>query len=313
MSRSAPSGRLVALLMSSLSATTQDRYARALDDLTSELGLRMISWSRLSHDDQDLFLAEWFAEMASDPDASPHPYVIMIAALHKTDPRLRFRLALKALEAWKSRMPIKHAPAMPKQLAWALATMALGCGFEPFACVLLLCFVGLLRVGEALALLADDLIFTSNRLVLHLRTTKRGRNEKVVIDDPLVIGILHVWWSKFDGFAVDPLFGLTYAGVARTLGKLCAFLQLSGHGFTTHSWRRGGASHLLSEGMRLEDICLHGRWASQKSAKLYIRQGELFVQKFRAECEAGTWNRVLVLARCLGKLYLGSCAGICGR
>ena len=125
---------------------------------------------------------------------------------------------------------------------------------------------------------------------------------KVTVTAPASVRLLEKMIMQFDGAAVDPLLNTTYAKFARFLKKLAQHLNLEEAGFSSHSLRRGGASTLLNEGWKFEDICLMGRWASARSAKLYIRQGELFMTKLRAQISEADWRRILQLSRCLPRV-----------
>ena len=48
-----------------------------------------------------------------------------------------------------------------------------------------------------------------------------------------------------------------------------------------HSLRRSGASELSRLGVPLPDLLLYGRWLSERSAREYIRRGEVAVLRIR--------------------------------
>jgi hypothetical protein len=50
--------------------------------------------------------------------------------------------------------------------------------------------------------------------------------------------------------------------------------------WTSHSLRRGGATELLRLGVSLPDIMLHGRWLSARSAREYLRRGDVAMLRF---------------------------------
>eukprot|EP00974_Lingulodinium_polyedra_P069368 6717226-Lingulodinium_polyedra.AAC.1 len=64
---------------------------------------------------------------------------------------------------------------------------------------------------------------------------------------------------------------------------------------TTHSLRRGGATHLLMLGADLGSIMLRGRWASERSAREYLRRGQLAV--LRTNFNTPLWEQVRAFAR----------------
>eukprot|EP00971_Amphidinium_carterae_P282653 5611544-Amphidinium_carterae.1 len=66
-------------------------------------------------------------------------------------------------------------------------------GRAPIAGVVLVCFVALLRVSEALALCWDSFKRTPAGWVLILRSTKRGFEQKLVVDAPSVMAWLDLY------------------------------------------------------------------------------------------------------------------------
>ena len=92
--------------------------------------------------------------------------------------RRKFTAAFKVLEAWAKEQPALQAPPVPRKVALAMVAALHLYGAIESSLVLLLCFVGLLRIGEALGLRVDDLVFCEidgqPSLVLLLRQTKRG-------------------------------------------------------------------------------------------------------------------------------------------
>ena len=65
---------------------------------------------------------------------------------------------------------------------------------------------------------------------------------------------------------------------------------------STHSLRRGGATELLRQGFAFNDIVLFGRWSSEASAKLYLRQGEVALTRTLHDFPAEVWSRVQRIA-----------------
>ena len=95
---------------------------------------------------------------------------------------------------------------------------------------------------------------------------------------------------------------MSYSRAMRQLRLICRCLGVESYEFTSHSWRRGGASSRLLAGQGLDDISVLGRWASLRSARLYIRRGEVFLNEFTAKTEGKLGGRLCSIARCFPML-----------
>eukprot|EP00974_Lingulodinium_polyedra_P000839 79151-Lingulodinium_polyedra.AAC.1 len=58
------------------------------------------------------------------------------------------------------------------------------------------------------------------------------------------------------------VFPVSYGRMSRWLERFSCALGLEGKLFTTHSFRRGGATAMLLRGESVETIMEYGRWAS---------------------------------------------------
>ena len=84
------------------------------------------------------------------------------------------------------------------------------------ACVILMCFCGLLRVGEVLQLSIADVHFVGPyEVVLVLGTTKRVSEEKVMLTNPGVVA----WWLQYR---------LLAQGSGATRFCLCSYSKVRG-------------------------------------------------------------------------------------
>lgn len=85
------------------------------------------------------------------------------------------------------------------------------------------------------------------------------------------------------------VFSMSYSSVLRWVKLAGEELKL-----TTHSFRRSGASELSRQGIPIADICLFGRWLSDRSAREYIRKGEVAVLRSRTSVAASyraNWSK----------------------
>lgn len=147
--------------------------------------------------------------------------------------------------------------------------------------LLRLCFCAVLRIGEGLGLRGKDVIFDGHSFVLVLGVTKRGRDQRVVVSDVVMV----TWMARYlKEMRVKPdqqVFPLSYQTVMRWLRTMSSHFKLAEVGFTSHSFRRGGATDLLARDYAIDFIVNFGRWASERSCKDYLRRGEVFLFKPR--------------------------------
>lgn len=79
------------------------------------------------------------------------------------------------------------------------------------AAAIVLCFTGLLRVSEALAVTWKDIVFLDQRVILMLGRTKRGFEEKVMFTHPHTVAWLHSYKSKHGRSSGHSICGISYA------------------------------------------------------------------------------------------------------
>lgn len=78
--------------------------------------------------------------------------------------------------------------------------------------------------------------------------------------------------------------------------RASAVLNVGDMELRTHSFRRGGATALSLRGVSFGDIMLAGRWASERSCKLYIQRGELLILRYQAALSVNQAARIDKLA-----------------
>lgn len=290
------SSRLQRFLLSILQTRSQQLYINAINNFKDEIARRQVSWDVFSEEERDIFLAEYVIDV-KESGGRRQACQILCAALHKIRPRDTYVISRKTLEAWKAEEPIRQAPACPAEVAYALVATSLAIHQPALAATILLCFTGLLRCSEALALRWQDLIFTEGVVILLLGRTKRGLDQKVVLSHPNTCAWLRQYSQQFRSKSHEKVCPMSYSKLRYWLPKLCKSLQLETLALTSHSFRRGGASTLLHHGMGIADIAVQGRWASESSCREYLRRGEMFLLRFQASINSTVWQRVLLLAK----------------
>lgn len=291
--------RVETFLLSALKDATRNKYEQAIQLLNRELLRSGLKWDRMTEAEQDLFLAEWLVE-GYEEGAGRTEYGFVLSALGRMNPRVRYKTAWKVFEVWGQLQPPKQAAAAPPELVNAMLAVAFALNRPELAMVMCICFSGLLRVGEALQLKWRDIVFGNGILTLCLGQTKTDMEQKVVISN----GAVFAWMVRFAaslGVKDDAalVFTMSYSSVLRWVKKLSFLLAGEQLKLTTHSFRRSGASELSRRGMAIADICLFGRWLSDRSAREYIRKGEVAILRSRTSVAApyqagwGRWASVI--------------------
>ena len=242
---------------------------------------------------QDMFVAEWLLD-CYESGLGKTESAWALSALQKIFPRSCLKTSWKVLDAWQQQVPVKQAPAAPPEVMHALISMALLLNRPHLACAMLLCYVGLLRVREALNLTWDDVIVDHGCVTLCLGRTKRGMEQRVVLNNVAVCAWIAQYALRFPSrHGHDSFLKLSYSSALRGVRRVAELLGLGNLHLTTHSFRRSGASELSRQGMALSDILLYGRWLSDKAARDYIRRGEVAMIRAKQQLHAGDWIRIL--------------------
>ena len=111
------------------------------------------------------------------------------------------------------------------------------------------------------------------RAMLQLRDTKSqhqtGAKEYVMVRSSLA----YAWLAAGKAQACDHqlVVGMPPAQFMRMFFDVRQLLQLECERLTLYSWRRGGASADFKEHGSMETTLLRGRWASARTARLYVQ------------------------------------------
>ena len=295
--------RLEAFLLSVLRENSAKQYARVLDAFWADCRLKAVRFGNLSKEARDIYVAEYILDCKEEQRGTRNEAQLLLSALRKIMPRMKFVIAWRVVDTWKRHEPVKQSPAAPPELAKAIAVVAVAYGRSSVGAVSIFGFSALLRCGETLELRRRDVHLGSDCLVLTLGRTKRGEQQKVSVEDSVDDGFLRLWLLAFlegwSGGPDDRLFPASYSQIYYWLGKICAFLGVSHWGMKSHSFRRGGASSLLAKRWAMENILVQGRWASISSAREYLKKGEVALLRLRAADEKEVW-RTLALWTALG-------------
>jgi integrase len=274
------------LLEKTVLPATADRYRKAFT--------AFIQWGMANDDDaedeeeMDQLLVEYFHELF-DSGRGHSVAATTLHALVWLHPELKYQLprAAQAVRGWNKMCPGHSYPPLTWELAIAIGVQLTRAGRHRHGIGVVLAFDCLLRVGELVALRREDVVDTGDSrlgfehrgMILRLRRTKTGNNKSVRVLTPSVIELVR-------GIVRDTapralLFPFSTAVFRRALKGTCAELGLSSR-YVPHSLRHGGATryfHVL--GWPVEDVMERGRWASTKSARLYIQSGVALLMSMR--------------------------------
>ena len=175
----------------------------------------------------------------------------------------------------------------------------------------LLCFCGLLRIGEALQLTWEDLVFPDQHrsgyfIVVMLKLPKRAAKdtEKVYLTNHILIKLVLQFRSMSTCKAQEKVFNFSYTTFSYWFQKGLGILGFGDSNFRSHSMRRGGATLLALKHATLKQICDAGRWANEKTARLYVQKGEVLLLRLKANVSDLAWKAIVDMAALLARLDL---------
>lgn len=194
----------------------------------------------------------------------------------------RLKHSWKLAKVWQMLEPPRRVLPLSPTMVKAMAGAALGLGFVPEACGMLVAFDTMLRSGELYQLKIKDISFYGARAVLSLGYTKTGKRnntaEMVVVESPLAIASLK---KACVGRPRKDFLLARGQRVFRSLfSSLVDLFGLDGL-ITVYSLRRGGASWDFLQHQSMERTLLRGRWQSTSSARLYLQDATAMVTELQ--------------------------------
>ena len=201
-----------------------------------------------------------------------------VAGLQDKDPRLKgcLQSCWRLLKTWSLNEIPNRAPPLPEVVVQAMAGRAIMRNELSFALSLLVGFYSMLRTGELLGVSSEHISLdsTSHVAVISLGLTKGGQRQGALESCTLgVVDVLQLLrkWKRKNG-PNTPLCPAPHKWRAWFAEALTA-LNLDSFGFRPYSLRRGGATHWFRRHGSFDKLMIQGRWAAQKTAKIYINEG----------------------------------------
>ena len=284
-------------------AGVQQRYERARNVFDAWCIERGVSTVGLGEKEFDVVLARCVLDAMEDDEEehSRQLYLDMMSTLQRRH-SMRFRMTQHVLSEWQKDLPPVQAEAIPEEAVYAAVTIMLLVLNEPMpAFHTMLCFIALLRIGESLNLNMKGLVTPRStndpfQIVVLLKKTKRGFDERVVIHNKSAVLWIMTFIRKWGGAHHDLVAPCSYAHMNKVLKLALQLLGMPERAWRTHGLRRGGATALLENGVPFDAIRLYGRWASESSAREYLRRGGTALTRLRGTVDGRVWERLRVLS-----------------
>lgn len=282
-------------MLNLLQPASQARYNVAISNFHSWLKEHFVAWDQLTEEDQDFTVAGYILDLRDDGILAPQVARDLLSALQKLNARRRLVVAWKVVVGWAVDRPAQQALPLPRLAALALTVLLTVAGPTGAGLGVLLCWCGLLRIGEVLKLTIGDVRLTEAEVVLYLGVTKRGTSEKVVLNDPGVMAFVDRYLAQRAGALHERLVVMSYTGFSLWFRRGLRSLGLT-DAYRSHSMRRGGATAMYLAGHPLSAVMQYGRWASETSCRLYIRPAEVILLRSERSWSPAVRSRLELLA-----------------
>ena len=224
---------------------------------------------------------------------SYNQYAETLNALTALKPGLR-RMLTAAWDlgiAWTKQEPSQHHIPVPAPILIAMITVAIMWGWMSTAGLLALGFGGLLRPGEMVAALRQDLLlpsdtgFTTSFVLLSIREPKSrftyARQQTAKVDSADLVQVIEIAFGKLRGLQrLWPFSAQTLRTRFRSLLQALQLPVLSSPGsrcLDLGSLRSGGATFIILSTENGELCRRRGRWANAKMMEIYV-QGSMALQ-----------------------------------
>ena len=282
-------------MLSLLQVASQNRYNAAVGGFHLWLKENFVVRDQLPEEEQDFTVAGYILDLRDDGLLAPQVARDLLSGLQKLNPRRRMVVAWRVVAGWSLDRPAQQALPLPRQAALAVTVLLTAAGQPGAGLAVLLCWCGLLRIGEALRLKISDVHVLGAEVVLFLGITKRGVAERVVLANVEVVRFIALYLGRRGGCPHERMIVLSYTAFAHWFAVGLRALGLR-EPYRSHSLRRGGATALLLAGVPLSGIMLHGRWASETSCRLYIRPAEVVLLRSERAWTPSVRTRLEALA-----------------
>ena len=186
-------------------------------------------------------------------------------------------------DTWGTLEPAQRATPLTLPILLGMVGVALSRQEHAMAAGMLLAFQGLLRTGEVMGLVKSNFTFAlgAGQMIIDLGLTKSGKrrneSEQIIVRDSTLTAFVYLCLeASRPGDRLLP----TEATFRGKFEEYLKTLKLHQCNFLPYSLRRGGATHLFFECGSMETVRTRGRWASYRTAKLYVDQCKAATTEF---------------------------------
>ena len=271
------------LLWASVSGPTRDRYRTALRAFRDWLVTSEHPFDPNDPLSIDSALTEFTHQLYLSKPSRGNRQIIINArcALNIVYPITVHRLngTDRALRGWNRLRPATSKAPVSYGFTLLLANTLLTRGEVEAGLFCILAFDTFCRANELLKLVRDDVTLPSGDMPggIRLRDTKTGRNQSVTLRHPLAVAALRLLVETAKD-PITPLFTISYPKLLSVLKSTQQRMGVPANRIITpHCFRHGGASFWFTKSVPMQDIITRGRWASDKSAKVYIQAGAALI------------------------------------
>ena len=249
---------------------TRIRYYNAIQKLLKEVELA---------GNPDKVISEWIQKQFEDGESITVISDAFCGLQHYcTGLKNQLGNSWRLFKVWRRVEKSQQAPPLPLGFLQALVGRALEVQDLELATCLTVGFWGMLRTGELLSLVPQQLLLGRHDLVVRLGLTKTGLrqavDENVLITDECTWLICETFLRlrRLAGTANHPVWTRGTPAFRQAFAELIAFFQLN-PSFKPYSLRRGGATHDFRSHGLMEHTLLRGRWATTTAARQYVQEG----------------------------------------
>jgi integrase len=284
MQGSTPAARSV-LRDAAIAPSTYRAYDLNLNKLLTHTRLSLIQLLSLSPAGIDVLLSEYLDHQHSIGGSYEYANQTLHGLVYRA-PGLKPPLLAESrmrLRGWARLKRSSSHPPITWELSVVFAVAMATASAYAEAVGLLVSFDCYLRVGELTRITLVDVAMpndprngsSDSSMAFRLAHTKTGPNQRVSMQNPLVMRILQQYLrTRTPAFLpADRIFPFSSQRLRSLMRTVAAALGVGAIPYVPHSLRHGGATHDYLRGASMPDIMKRGRWKSLESASRYIQQG----------------------------------------
>ena len=262
----------------------------------------------------DLALVQYFEHLWQEGEGLAVGNYTLAGLLHFIPPlRTELTCARRILKGWQRlELPARAAP-LTFDMTLAMCGLLVLWDLPYVAYSLLVGFDLFLRTHELTSLkvgmftMADGDSACVLSLLDGAKTSSRkvASTEALVIRDPLILKLVrHLLAPSRRLLAGDMVAGVSPAQFVRYFGNMVTFLKLEDFNVRPYSIRRGGATQHFRLNGNMAATVVRGRWASARSARIYIEDGLACLAQLRLSSSQAADFKIL------RERFLRHCSGL---